>query len=216
MRTPLTNAARLLSAHKFTALLQKIFKWMRGKADCGTGQSNSLLSWDPAASSSDTIEASANEKQINSRKRKRDDPRSGPLQKSIGDLGFLFASICSTIVKLQAIINGPTRFRDFAIEHLKSAIRSSPEQAADILGSSMVLASLIFDEQSQTSRNPAKSASSEDSDEQGQSIGPVAAVHEACIACIVEIWNSCSASTEDSSFQSKCVSLLRHDMGCCC
>lgn len=216
MRTPLTNTARLLSAHKFTALLQKIFKWMRGQAHRGTGQSNSLLSWDPAASSSDTIEASVTERPINSRKRKRDDPQSGPLQKTIGDPRFLFASICSTIVKLQAIIDGPTRLRDFAIEHLKSAIRSSPEQAADILGSSMVLASLIFEEESQNFRNLANSASSEDSDRQSQSIGPLAAVHEACINCIVKIWNTCSASTEDSSFQSKCVSTLRHDLSYCC
>lgn len=215
MRTPLTNTARLLSAYKFTALLQKILKWMRGQADRGTGQSNSLLSWDPAASSSDTIEASVTERPMNSRKRKRDDPQSGPLQKSIGDLRFLFASICSTIVKLQAIING-TRLRDFAIEHLKSAIRSSPEQAADIFGSSMVLASLIFEEESQNFRNLANPASSEDSDRQSQSIGPLAAVHEACINCVVKIWKTCSASTEDSSFQSKCVSTLRHDLSCCC
>lgn len=216
MRTPLTNAARLLNAHKFTALLQKIFKWMRGQADRGTVQPSFPLSWDPAASSSDTAEASATERPTNSRKRKRDDPQSGPIQKSFGDLGFLFASICSTIVKLQAIINGPTRLRDFSIEHLKSAIRTSPQQAADIVGSSMVLASLIFDEENQNSRNLADSASSEDPDKQSQSIEPVAVVHEACIACIVEIWNSCSTSTEDSSFQSKCVSTLRHDLSCCC
>lgn len=216
MRTSLTNAARLLNAHKFTALLQKTFKWMREQADRGTVQPNFPLFWDPAASSSDTIEISATERPTNSRKRKRDDPQSGPLQKSIGDLGFLFASICSTIVKLQAMINGPIRLRDFAIEHLKSAIRSSPEQAADILGSSMVLASLIFDKENQSSRNLADSASSEDPDKQSQSIGPVAVVHEACIACIVEIWNSCSTSTEESSFQSKYVSALRHDLSCCC
>lgn len=216
MRTSLTNAARLLNAHKFTVLLQKIFKWMRGQADCGTAQPNFPLSWDPAASSSDTIETSANERPTNSRKRKRDDPQSGSLQKSIGDLGFLFTSICSTIVKLQAMINGPTRLRDFAIEHLKSAIRSSSEQAADILGSSMVLASLIFDKENQSSRNLADSASSEDPDKQSQSIGPVAGVHEACIACIVEIWNSCLTSTEESSFQSKYVSALRHYLSCCC
>lgn len=216
MRTSLTNAARLLSAHKFTTLLQQIFKWMRGQADRGTVQPSFPLSWDPAASSPDTIETSATERPTNSRKRKRDDPQSGPLQKSIGDLGFLFTSICSTIVKLQAMINGPTRLRDFAIEHLKSAIRSSPEQAADILGSSMVLASLIFDQENQSSRNLADSASSADPDKQSQSIGPVAVVHEACIACIVEIWNSCSTSTEESSFQSKYVSALRHYLSCCC
>lgn len=186
---------------------------MRGQAGRGTGQPNFPLSWDPAASISDTIEASATERRTNSRKRKRDDPQSGPLQKSIGNLGLLFASICSTIVKLQAIINGHTSLRDFAIEHLKSAIRSSPEQAADILGSSMVLASLILDEENQTSRNPADSANSEDSDKQSQSIGPVV---EACIACIAEIWNSCSTLTEDSTFKSKCVRLFRHDLSCCC
>lgn len=214
MRTSLANAARMLNAHKFTALLQKIFKWMRGQADRGTFQPKFPLSWDSAASSSDTIETPATERPANSRKRKRDDPQFGPLQKSIGDLGYLFASICSTIVKLQAIINGPTRLRDFAIEHLKSAIRSSPEQAADILGSSMVLASLIFDEENQSSRNLADSASSQYPDKQSQSIGPVALVQEACIACIVEIWNSCSTPTEESSFQSKCVSALRHHLNC--
>lgn len=216
MRTSLTNAARLLNAHKFTALLQKIFKWMGGQPDPGTIQPNFPLSRDSAASSSDTIEASATERPKNSRKRKRDDPQSDPFQQSFGDLGYLFASICSTIVKLQAMINGPTRLRDFAIEHLKSAIRNSPEQAAEILGSSMVLGSLIFDKEIRSSRNLADSASSEDPDTQSQSIGPVAVVYEACFACIVELWNSCSTSTEESSFQSKSVSALRHDLSCCC
>lgn len=215
MRTSLTNAARMLNAYKFTALLQKILKWMRGQADRGNVQPKFPLSCDSAASSSDTLETPATERPANPRKRKRDDPQFGPLHKSIGDLGYLFASICSTIVKLQAMINGSTRLRDFAIEHLKSAIRSSPEQAADILGSSMVLASLIFDEENQSSRNQAVSASSEDPDKQSQSIAPVALVHEACIACIIEIWNSCSISTEESSFQSKCVSALWHDLNCC-
>lgn len=216
MRTSLTNAARLLNAHKFTALLQKIFKWMGGQVDPGTVVPNFPLSRDSAASSSDTIETSATERPKNSRKRKRDDPQADPFQQSIGDLGYLFASICSTIVKLQAMINGPTRLRGFAIEHLKSAIRSSPEQAADILGSSMVLASLIFGKGNHSSRNLADSVSFEDPDKQSQSIGPVAVVYEACIACIVEVWNSCSISTEESSFQSKYVSALRHDLSCCC
>lgn len=216
MRTSLTNAARLLNAHKFTALLQKIFKWMGGQADPGTLQPNFPLSRDSTASSSDTIETLATERPKNSKKRKRDDQQAAPSQQSIGDLGYLFASICSTIVQLQAMINGPTRLRDFAIEHLKSAIKSSPEQAADILGSSMVLASLIFDKENQSSRNLADSASSEDSDKQSQSIGPVAVVYEACIACTVELWNSCSTLTEESSFQSKSVSALQHALSCCC
>ena len=214
MCTPLTNVARLLSAHKFTASLQKIFKWMRGQADHGTGQPNSPLSWDPAASSSETLEASTTKRPTKSRKRKRDDPQSGLLQNSIEDLGFLFASICSTIEKLQAITRGPIGPRDFAIEHLKSAMRSSPEQAADILGSSMVLASLIFDDKHQPTRSLGHSASPEDPDKQSQSIRD-AAVHEACIACIVEIWNSCTATAEDSSSQSKRVSTLWHDLSCC-
>lgn len=216
MRTSLTNAARLLNAHKFTALLQKIFKWMGGQADPGTVQPNFPLSRDSDASSSDTIETSATERPKNSRKRKRDDQQADPSLQSTGDLGYLFASICSTIVQLQAMVNGPTRLRDFAIEHLKSAIRSSPEQAADILGSSMVLAGLIFDKENQSSRNLADSASSEDSDKQSQGIGPVAVVFEACIGCIVELWNSCSTSTEESAFHSKCVSALLHDLSCCC
>lgn len=215
MCTPLTNVARLLSVHKFTASLQKVFKWMRGQADRGTGQPISPLSWDPAASSSETIEASTTKRPTKSRKRKRDEPQSGLLQKSIDDLGFLFASICSTIEKLQAIIKGPTGPRDFAIEHLKSAMRSSPEQAADILGSSMVLANLIFDDEHQPTRSLGHSASPEDPDKQSQSIRD-AAVHEACIACIVEIWNSCTATAEDSSSQSKRVSTLWHDLSCCC
>lgn len=215
IRTPLTTAARLLSAHKFTASLQKIFKWIRGQTDHGTGQTNFPLSWDPAASSSETIEASTRTRPTKSRKRKRDDQQSGPLQKSIEDLGFLFASICSTIEKLQAIIKGPTGPRDFAVEHLKSAMRSSPEQAADILGSSMVLASLIFDDEHQPTRKLGDSASSEDSDKQNQSIREVS-VYEACIACMVEIWNSCSATAEDSSSRSEHVSNLRHDLSCCC
>lgn len=188
---------------------------MRGQADRGTGQPNSPLSWDPAASSSETIEASTTKRPTKSRKRKRDDPQSGLLQKSIDDLGFLFASICSTIEKLQTIIKGPTGPRDFAIEHLKSAMRSSPEQAADILGSSMVLANLIFDDEHQSTRSLGHSASPEDPDKQSQSIRD-AAVHEACIACILEIWNSCTATAEDSSSQSKRVSTLWHDLSCCC
>lgn len=186
---------------------------MRGQAD--RDRPNSPLSWDPAASSSETIEASTIKRPTRLRKRKRDDSQSGPLHKSTEDLGFLFASICSTIEKLQATIKGPKAPRDYAIEHLKSAMRSSPEQAADVLGSSMVLASLIFDGEHQTTRKLRDSASDEDSDKLNQSIRKFA-LHEACIACIVEIWNSCSATAEHSSSQSKSVSALRRDLSCCC
>ena len=189
---------------------------MRGQVDRATDQSLRTPSWDAAASSSETIEAPTVKGPRKSRKRKRDGSRPGPVQKVPGDLEILYKSICCVNKILGAMTRGLKGSQDYAIEHLKSALRSSPEQAADILGSSMALAGFFFNDEHQATMRLGDLVNFHDPGNQREYAKQLVSVHEACISSIIDIWNSLCIAPDDSPDQSSYVRSLRRELRCCC
>lgn len=200
--TPMSNIARLLNAHKFTATLQKTFNWLNGKS----GHIPSLPVSDPhedataiADSSSATVEPSPIDQPKKSRKRKRDGSQTSSLKRinPENDIERLYVSICSVIKQLFTLIGTSSEGSlDFATEHLKSAFRSSPEQAAEILGVALRVAShFIYNQQTMILGDSPHYLESED---RSRFTREILRVHEACISAVANIWDSRSVTPDDT------------------
>lgn len=217
---PMSNIARLLDAHTFTVTLQKTFNWLNGKVGRVPSVST-LYSLDNAAviadSSSATIEPSPVDQPKKSRKRKRDGSQTSSL-KSINpenDSECLYTSVCCVIKQLHTLTGtSPEGSLDFATEHLKSAFRSSPEQAAEILGSALRVASLFIDNH-QTTLILGDSACYLESEDRSQYIRDITRVHEACISAVAYIWDSRSVISDDSLDQLSVVRIPRYALSHC-
>lgn len=210
----MSNIARLLNAHKFTATLQKTFNWLNGKVGHAPSVSTSYLHEDAAViadSSSATVEPSPVDQPKRSRKRKRDGSQTSYL-KTINpenDSECLYTSVCCVIKQLHTLTGtSPEGSLDFVNEHLKSAFRSSPEQAAEILGSALRVASLFIDNH-QITLILGDSAHQLESEDRSQYIGDIARVHEACISAVANIWDSRSVTSDDSLDQLSVVRIPR-------
>lgn len=211
----MSNIARLLNAHNFTATLQKVFKWLNGQVGHTTNIPISDSHEDAAAiadSSSATIEPSPIDQPKKSRKRKRDSYQISSFR-SINpenNSELLYLSICSVIKQLATLIGAsPKGSLDFATEHLRSAFRSSPEQASEILGSALTVASFFVDNH-QTPMILGDLAPCLDSKDPSQYFGEIASVHEACFSAVANIWDSRSAASGDPLDQSSVVSIPRY------
>lgn len=101
-----------------------------------------------ADSSSTTVETPTIKATAKSRKRKRGDlPHVSYNRsiKSISDYETLYLSIYSAVIQLQKLtVDLSDVPQGFAVEHLKSAFRSSPEQTASILQSSVLIANDVL------------------------------------------------------------------------
>ena len=144
-RLPITVAARLLSAHKFTHVLEKVFRWLDSAEDPTQSLALSIedlrtLQTTPSRESSSS--ATVQEVPINigkkSGKRKRGslEPESHePKYPSSPDKYTLHLSICSTVKQVEVRTHTISAGMDgFAAEHMKSALRASTDQSARILG----------------------------------------------------------------------------------
>lgn len=142
VRTPLTSVARLLSAHRFTSILRNTLGWLQQHVnrvnlspDVEVG--NEEL-FDPPEDSPDTVESSSSRHRT-SKKRKVDGTEvtaSGEVvSTSTGAFRVLYLAICGTVRQLQSLTVDPQQTQGFAVEHMESSLRSSPEDAAHILGS---------------------------------------------------------------------------------
>lgn len=146
VRTPLTSVARLLSAHRFTNILRDTLRWLQQHVKHVNSspdvevRDEELL--DLPEDSPDTVESSSST-QRTSKKRKVDGTEvaaSGEVVSfSSGAFRVLYLAICGTVRHLQSLTEDPQNIRGFAVEHMKSSLRSSPEDAAHILGSSFYL-----------------------------------------------------------------------------
>ena len=71
------------------------------------------------------------------------------------DLGRLYSCVCGSLSLLLDLANGQSAgSQGFAVEHLKAALSTSPDQAATVLGSALAIAihlPLNQDEQTRTS-----------------------------------------------------------------
>ena len=112
--------------------------------EVGVGNEDSL---DPPEDSSDTVESSSGERGT-SRKRKRDGREVTASEEAVktatGAFRVLYLAICGTVRQLELLTIDFEQTQGFAVEHMKSSLRSSPEDAAHILGSSFYLTNLII------------------------------------------------------------------------
>lgn len=142
MRTPLTSVARLLSAHRFTSILRNTLGWLQQHVNRVNLSPNVEVGseelFDLPEDSPDTVESSSSRHRT-SKKRKVDGTEvttSGEVVSTpIGAFRVLYLAICSTVRQLQSLTVNLQQRQDFAVEHMKSSLRSSPEDAARILGS---------------------------------------------------------------------------------
>ena len=108
--------------------------------EVGVGNEDLL---DPLEDSSDTAESSSGERRT-SRKRKRDGREVTASEEAAGAFKVLYLAICGTVRQLESLTIDPEQTRGYAVEHMKSSLRISPEDAAHILGSSLYLANRVI------------------------------------------------------------------------
>lgn len=127
--------------------LQWLQKHVNGKIvsqDEGIGRAESM---DLPEESSDTARSSSDERRT-SKKRKLEGTEVTASREAIstatGVLGEVYLAILGTLDQLEALIRDPEHAQGFAVEHMKSSLRSSPEDAAHVLGSSFYLANRII------------------------------------------------------------------------
>ena len=151
IRTPLTSVARLLCAHQFTSVLRNTLGWLQRQViraivspDVEFG--NEEL-FDSREGSSDDAGSSSNGPRT-SKKRKLDGTEVTASEEAVstatGAFRVVYLAICGTISQLQTFIIDPEQTHGFAVEHMKSSLRSSPEDAAHILGSSCYLTNRLI------------------------------------------------------------------------
>ena len=146
IRTPLTSVARLLCAHQFTNVLRNTLGWLQRQVHRMTVspdvESVNEELFDSPEESSDAGESSSNGPRT-SKKRKLDGTEVTASEEAVstatGAFRVVYFAICGTIGQLQTLTIDPEQMHGFAVEHMKSSLRSAPEDAAHILGSSFYL-----------------------------------------------------------------------------
>jgi len=173
IQIPLANTARLLNTYKFMVILTNTLQWLQQKVDQekeSSPQEREDVSV-TAESSSATLEASPVEAPQRSKKRKREFTAASPSEPSQTvdpNIKALYKSICSTIRETEALTRDlPDGSRGFCVEYMKASLRSSPQDAAAILGSSFTVTDVII----------------RGSDE------PSAEMLDGCISPMLALWN---------------------------
>ena len=154
-RLPINIAARLLNTHKFLETLGKTLQWINQEAK------TPLISKDTPAqqlresideSSSATVEASQPVDGKRSKKRKRevaDDLPTYTPESMLFNTVALCVSISGTLQQIQArTFENNEGFQGFASEYMKTTIRCTPDQAAQMLSHTLnVMKHLLTDTQ---------------------------------------------------------------------
>ncbi|MCJ1381820.1 hypothetical protein MMC17_004931 [Xylographa soralifera] len=154
-RLPLTVTARLLSAHKFMSTVQKTLDWLYSYISndhpVALASNDEHLPKAPRSresSSSTTVQEMPRVASKKSKKRKRGQPDSESLtaeEVPVLDPILLYIAICGALSQIEVFTNDkPGEAENFAIEHIKAAIKTPIEQSAKILGNSLnILAQII-------------------------------------------------------------------------
>ena len=151
VRIPLTTLSRLLCAHHFTNALRDTLRWLQEHVnrvevspDVGVGDEEMF---DPPNDSSDTVASSSGGRRT-SKKRKLDGTEvvtsEEVMNTATGAFRILYLAICGALRQLQSLAMDPEQTQGFAVEHLKSSLRSSPEEVAQIMGSSFYLTNRLI------------------------------------------------------------------------
>ena len=143
-RLPATITARLLKNYKLTATLERTLRWIcnhLGHEKNDTAFEFVLSNQDELSgesSSSATIENTARIGVKKSKKRKRDETEDGSSKTNTQiDVERLFICMCSALQQAEEKAEDVDDSEAiFAAEHMKAALKTSPENAARILGSS--------------------------------------------------------------------------------
>ena len=142
LRTPLTVVAGLLRDHKFIATIRATLHWLARKcasldlSDHPLGQTDSPHS-NFTDSSPSTLGGSPTEVTQASRKRKRDATFASHVPQNYKDIARLYTSVCCNLIQLQDIAGDKSW--GYAVELILAALRSTPEEAAAIFGSSLTI-----------------------------------------------------------------------------
>ncbi len=202
VRTPLTSVARQLNAHQFTSILRNTLQWLQKRVnrvtvspDLRTGNEDLL---DRPEDSSETVESSSSERGT-SKKRKRDGTEVTASEAAgstaIGTFMVLYPAISGTVRQLESLTMDLEQIQGFAVEHMKSSLRSSPEDAAHILGSSFYLMNRIIQapqrqwHQNKTSTKELQTPFADTG-------------YRVCILPIIDLWNRRSLTGQHSSTSS--------------
>lgn len=142
--------ARLLNVHNFMRILHNTLQQLYDHTISQTNLDDVCIEGleDIADSSSATVEASSVEETKKSRKRKRTDSQEHGMQddlRSSYDIKLLYFSVCRVIKRLNMFVAGlHDDSQGFMIEHLKASLKGSPEQIAEIVGTSLHLGSILL------------------------------------------------------------------------
>jgi hypothetical protein len=142
VRLPTTVSARLISAHKLVAAVEKTFKWLfsyvraleLSKLSSGIPLPE-LSSFSRESSVSATVQGSPHPENRKSKKRKLNQDGQPEMQRSQKpqalDVYSLHVSICSVLRQLKARADSLTQELDgFAAEHMKAALKITTEQGS--------------------------------------------------------------------------------------
>jgi len=207
IRTPLTNAARLLKEHKFIKTLKETFHWLHENFN-----QEQLSSYPQDSARSKSSESgrgsgsSSSDEQTTGRKHKRDGTEISLHRESDGPvvvLDTLFVAICGVVRQLENFIIDPGHVHKYAAEHMRAALKSSPEETAIMLGSSMYLVNHILQAPNRSRRRNRKTSTwaSQKSLED--------TVYKSCISSMIEFWSLFSQNVHGPSGDLNNVSLPR-------
>lgn len=188
VRTPPATVARLLKEHKFIKTLKETFHWLHENFDQDQLSSSSRDGAETDSSESGSgsgIETSSADDQTSARKRKLDGTEIIPHRELEGPavvLDTLYVAMCGVVEQLRDFIMDPGDVLGYAAEHMRAALKSSPEEAAIILGSSIYLVNHILQTPSRSHRRNRKTPiriSREKLDEDA---------FRSCISPMIEFW----------------------------
>lgn len=142
LRIPLTTVARLLSAHNFVATAQSTLQWLAEQChilhesfSSGDGSRGSVTSF--------VLDGRSPLNVLHpSKKRKRDEGMPAATLRVPKDIRYLYTAISSNLIQLQDITKDESQ--GYAVEHLKAALRSPPEDAAAILACAAAIAGFLL------------------------------------------------------------------------
>ena len=154
VRIPISVTARLIRMHNFTSILHKTLQYLEHcvapKKDLpvSTERGESTFKESPANvdSSSGTVDNVS--PKIRSKKRKRETRETlivHPVKSTITGIIALFGSVCDVV---KCLVGFTHHLSDGSwscvVEHMRAALRTSPEDAAAILGHSLTIATFIL------------------------------------------------------------------------
>lgn len=139
-----------------------------------------------ADSSSATMEGSSAEEPRKSRKRKRAGSQAHGMKDKValnGGTELLYFSVCRVVKRLNTLVmSSHDDSQGFEVEHLKATLQGPPEQIAEILGVSLMLANTL-------------------SRKTYSLIGDHIFIVDRCISTCIGFWKICSATADDPSDQ---------------